>query len=428
MPTSYDSAEPAQHAPRTATQEWRRNWTVVLAAAVGMGLVSVPTYSMGIFMQPLEQEFGWSRSAISSGKLFGAFSGLLLGPVIGMIIDKSGPKRLAMVGSVVICGLFAALALTGPDIRIWWGLWAALALGALLIKPTIWTAGVSSVFSQSRGLALAVTLSGTVLASAITPILGNYLIEVYGWRLAYLALALIWAIGALPLVFIFFDSAHDRNRTNKTGPQAVAEELTGVSAREGLLSIRFVKLAIGALLATMITASFITTLVPILTSHGHPTGTAAKVAGLMGVTTVAGRLISGYLADRMNANIIGSVTLLLPIAACLLLVTDPASVSSAMLAACLLGATLGAKLHFVTYLTTRHFGMRSFGVLFGTIAGLFGLATGLGPVLLNYSYDLLGNYDTALLAVIPVSFVASLVFLTLGKYPDFDSQSVIKSY
>lgn len=419
MPTNDDVAEPGTLGITTPRMEWRKNWTVVMAAAVGMGLVSVPTYSMGIFMQPLEEEFGWSRSAISSGKLFGAVSGLLLGPIIGMIIDKAGPKRLAMAGSVVICALFAALSLTGPDIYVWWSLWAALALGALLIKPTIWTAGVSSIFSASRGLALAVTLSGTVLASAITPVLGNELIELYGWRSAYLGLALIWAVVALPLIFIFFDSAHDRKRNQKLSPDAIPLELTGVSARQGLLSARFAKLAVGALLATMITASFITTLVPILTSQGHAAATAAKVAGVMGLTTVVGRLLSGYLADRMNANIIGAVTLLLPIAACLLLVTDPGSIGSASIAACLLGFTLGAKLHFVAYLTTRHFGMRSFGVLFGTIAGLFGLATGLGPVLLNYSFDVLGTYDFALWCIMPLSIVASAVFLALGKYPKF---------
>ena len=196
--------------------EWNRNWKVVLAAAFGMGLLSVPTYSMGLFFEPLENEFGWSRASIAGGKLFGALSGLLAGPLIGLIVDRAGPQRLARIGSVLVCMLIAMLSLAGPTITSWWLLWAALSASELLIKPTVWTAGVSSTFSSSRGLALAVALSGTALASIFTPILGLYLIDHYGWRMAFVALAGIWAAIALPIIFLFFDSALDRERKNST--------------------------------------------------------------------------------------------------------------------------------------------------------------------------------------------------------------------
>lgn len=400
-------------------QEWRRNWTVVLAAAVGMGLLSVPTYSMGIFLKPIEEEFGWSRAAISSGKLFGAVSGLLLGPVIGLVIDHFGARRLALVGSVLVCLLFGMLSLTGPNIVTWWSLWGALALAAILIKPTIWTAGVSSLFTAGRGFALAVTLSGTALASVFTPILASMLIDSYGWRVAYVALATIWAALSLPLIFIFFDSAHDRHRKADGQSKAKPLLLPGVSAREGLLSWRFARLCLGAFLATLIAASFVTTLVPVLTSFGHSTTMAATIAGAMGLSTIVGRLLSGVLSDRVNANFVAAGTMLLPVGASLLLLLHPGSIKAVTMAAILLGVTLGAKLHFVAYLTGRHFGLRSFGVLFGTISGLFGLGTGIGPILLNYSYDIYGAYDTGIAGVIPVAITAGFIFLTLGRYPDF---------
>jgi MFS family permease len=408
-------------AAESPAREWRRNWTVVLAAAVGMGLLSVPTYSTGVFIKPLEEEFGWSRAAITSGKLFGALTGLILGPLVGLVIDRSGPKRLALVGSVIMCALIAMLSLTSPNIVIWWALWGSISLAALLIKPTVWTAGVSSLFSAGRGLALGVALSGTVLASTLTPILGNYLIEQYGWRAAYLGLALMWAVLGLPLIFAFFDSAHDRRRTGSVQAGDAAVLLAGVSPRQGLLSWRFVKLATAALLATLITASFVVSLVPVLIALGQPSGKAAAVAGAMGLATVPGRLLSGYLSDRINANLIAAAAMLLPIVACALLLLVPGSLATATAAALLLGFTLGTKLHVVAYLTTRHFGMRSFGVLFGTIAGLFGLATGVGPVAMNYAYDVTGSYNIALIAAVPLAMVASSLFLSLGRYPRFDA-------
>lgn len=140
----------------------------------------------------------------------------------------------------------------------------------------------------------------------------------------------------------------------------------------------------------------------------------------MGMMTVVGRLCSGYFSDRLNANYIAAVTFLLPVIASLLLLTTQSSSTAAAGAAILMGLTLGAKLHFVAYLTTRHFGMRSFGVLFGTIAGLFGLAAGVGPVVLNLCYDEFGSYDLAILGTIPLALLASMLFLTLGRYPRFE--------
>ncbi len=404
--------------------EWNRNWTVVLAAAFGMGLLSVPTYSMGLFFEPLENEFGWSRASIAGGKLFGAISGLLAGPLIGLIIDRAGPQRLARIGSVLLCILIAMLSLAGPTITSWWLLWAALSASELLIKPTVWTAGVSSTFSASRGLALAVALSGTALASVFTPMLGLYLIAQYGWRMAFVALAGIWAVVALPIIFLFFDSALDRVRNKSTRLDDVPAEnaaMPGVTAREGLLSARFICLATASFIATLISASYVTTLVPVLVATGIDHQSAGITAGIMGLMTVVGRLLSGYLSDRINANLIAVFVMLMPAAACALLLIGNGALAFAVIAALLLGFTLGAKLHFVAYLITYHFGLRSFGVLFGTVAGLFGLASGVGPVLLNYFYDRFGSYDGAFMATIALSLIGSAFFLALACKPRFEA-------
>jgi nitrate/nitrite transporter NarK len=73
----------------------------------------------------------------------------------------------------------------------------------------------------------------------------------------------------------------------------------------------------------------------------------------------------------------------------------------------------------VAYLTTRHFGMRSFGVLFGTVGGALGLATGLGPLIVSRIYDVTKSYEPALWGFIPICLLGAVLFWTLGKYPDF---------
>ena len=81
----------------TAAQEWRANWKVVLAGMLGGSLASVHIYSFGVMIQPLEQEFGWSRTHIASGLLVVSIAGVLLATLVGAAIDRFGPRRFGML-------------------------------------------------------------------------------------------------------------------------------------------------------------------------------------------------------------------------------------------------------------------------------------------------------------------------------------------
>ena len=132
----------------------------------------------------------------------------------------------------------------------------------------------------------------------------------------------------------------------------------------------------------------------------------------------------GYLLDRVNGNIVGAVSVALAIIPSALLLAYPGSVTVTGFAVMILGLSLGAELDAVAYLATRHFGLRNFGVLFGTISGLLAFATGLGPLLVSYSFDQTRSYDLALMAYIPLSLIAAAMFASLGRYPVFDKPAL----
>jgi MFS family permease len=403
----------------SAAGEWARNWPVVLAAAAGVALSTVHIYSLGIFIAPLEGEFGWSRAQISSGLLINSVVTVVCSPFMGLLIDRIGPRRVALCAAPAFCVLVACLSLAGPSIWSWWLVWAGLAFSIIGLTMTVWTTAISSVFTRSRGLALSVTLCGTGISSSFTPLLSNALSSAFGWRGAYLGLALFWSVLLLPLLFFFFTSAKDRRRLDTPGMQRVVlPTLTGLTAREGFRSPRFYKLAIAGLCIALVVISFVVNMVPILSSMGIARGSAAGIASYVGVASIVGRLSGGYLIDRINGNIVAAISVLLPTLACALLLSMPGEVLPASCAAVLVGLSLGAELDAVAYLSTRHLGLRSFGVLFGTIAGILGLATGLGPLLVSYSFDITRSYVYALWAYIPLCMLAALLFLSLGRYPD----------
>lgn len=405
------------------TSEWRQNWTVVLAGAMGMALASLAPYGLGIFVEPIQDEFGWKRAQISGAMTVLSVLGVVFGPFVGLLVDRVGPRRIGMVGVIGYCAGFAGLSLAGPAIWTWYALWVPFAIAGLLIKPTVWTSGVSSLFVKGRGLALSLTLCGTALCSTLTPIVGNAMIKAWGWREALVGLGLFWAVLVVPPVLLFFSSAKDQRRSSPPS-DVTAPVLTGLGFRDGLLTWKYFRLAAAGFLASIFLVSFTTTLVPILTSLEITRDNAANVAGLLGFSTIFGRIGGGYLLDRVkNGNVVGAASLLLPIVPCLMLLHWPGDVTIAIGATLILGLSMGAELDAVAYLTARHFGMKNYGLLFGTISGLLALATGLGPLFVNLVYDATDSYVPALWAYVPLGLITACLFISLGSYPKLEEKA-----
>ncbi len=412
----------ANHGPvQGAAAEWKQHWPVVLVGLLGMALATVHIYSTGVFMAPLEAEFGWSRSEIMFGFTLLTWVGACLAPFVGALIDRVGPRRLGLIGIVLYCGFLAALSLAVESVYSWWILWMLLASGGLFTKPTMWTAAVSSLFVKGRGLALAATLCGTGLGSALVPMISNWLIEQVGWRGSYQALGLGCLVILFPLAYFCFTSASDNARRASTGAGKPGLQ-PGLSAREALLSRRFLQLSLSAFCITLAIIGFVMNLVPIMSDNGLERGTAAAIAGAVGIASIVGRLATGFFLDRLNGNVIGGLVVLVPIVSCLCFIYAPGSVAITLFAVVILGLALGAELDVIAYLATRHFGMRSYGLVFGCIVSLWSIATGLGPLMASYIFDTSGSYQPALWIFIPLFMLASLLLFTMGAYPDFQSR------
>ncbi|MEY2925646.1 MAG: hypothetical protein RL367_123, partial [Pseudomonadota bacterium] len=159
-----------------ALAEWRQHWPVVLAANAGMAISALPAYSAAMFIQPFQQEFGWSRTQIASVHMMGSLAAIVLGGGIGFLADRLGSRRLGILAAAAMCAAMALLSLTGPDIWSWRALFMGVVVATVLIQPTVWTSAITGFFSASRGFALAVALCGTSICSMVTPKLSYWLI------------------------------------------------------------------------------------------------------------------------------------------------------------------------------------------------------------------------------------------------------------
>lgn len=403
--------------------EWRLHWTVVLAASAGAAMSAISSYSTSLFFEPLQRDFGWSRVEISSVHLMGSICALLLGPAVGHGIDRFGARRVGICAVILQTLSVSLLGLAGPSIWTWRGLWIMVALVSVLYQPMVWSSAVTSLFSAGRGLALAVTLCGTSLCSVLTPPLTVWLIDRFGWRMAYPGLALCWVTAVLPLLLLFFTSYADKARSGSVPDRSPATRRGFFANFRGeALTLKFLQVSVAGFSIALVVVSTAVTIVPILSSNGISRGTAAGIASLLGLSSICGRLTIGFLLDRFQGRFIAAVAVCMPIIGSLVLLGSPGSIPAASLAVVIFGLALGAELDILAYLTSRYFSLASFAMLFATIGGFVGLAGSFGPVMLNAVYDATHSYSLALWAIIPICLISATLFLLLGPYPERTAQ------
>jgi OFA family oxalate/formate antiporter-like MFS transporter len=401
--------------------EFRRGWTVLLAAAVGTacGASPIPFNVIGPFARPLAAEFGWGRGDIMLALFAFTAAVVVTVPFIGSLADRYGVRKVAL-GTLTAFGLcFAALALTPnslPAFYLLWFLMGALGGGS---TPVSWTRAVNAWFQHNRGLALALTLMGTGITAMFLPKFATWLIGNFGWRKAFLGIAALPLLFALPIAWRFF-----REPTNaESSPSHLAVNRAGVDLPQALRDYRFWVIALAIFCISFGVGGSISNFVPLLIDRGFDAGRAATIAGVIGGSVIVGRLLAGYLIDRYWAPLVTLPMLALPAVACMLLAHPTVTQPEAILAAALIGLAAGAETDLVAYLTARYFGLAHYGKLYGLQYSVFGLASGLSPFIFGRIFDLTKSYDVALYAAAVLFVAGALVLLTLGKYPVFATTS-----
>jgi len=401
-----------------ARVEWKSHWTLVLSGMAGMSFYTVLTYSLGTFIEPLEREFGWSRAEISAGLTIFAVISMLGGPLIGAAIDRLGTRRIAIGGLLLASIAFAAFGTANGSLTQWYGLFVIYGLAALAFKSIVWSAAISSAFTTSRSLALAVVLSGTAIGQSLAPLTANWLITDFGWRVAYVALGLGWGGLALILVCLFFVDTREIGKRPDGNPLS-RHAVPGLTLAEASRDSRIIRIGLANLAMATVGSGVSIHLVPIIADAGIDRVGAVQMAASAGIAGFVGKLLVGWLLDRHQGNLIPWFSIAVAALAYFLLLGTLDSVAALALGAMALGFASGAGLQVTTYLVTRYAGLRNFGAIFGTISSMMMAGTALGPVIAGQVFDSSGSYALLLMTAIPVALACSFMFVGLGAYPEF---------
>lgn len=388
--------------------EMRANWLPLLTATVGSGTgaAALLLYSLGVFVAPLQAEFGWTRGQITSAILYCSFGLMLAAPVLGWLVDRVG-ERLVALGSIpLFAGAVWALGRNDGALALFYGcFFLASSLGSGT-TPILYTRAVAARFDHARGLALGITLAGPGAAAMLLPSFVGSTIEAGGWRHAYTVLAVV-ALCAWPLAWLGLAGNRGVRRDS-------AGDAEGVAPARALRSRVYWTVALCFMAASAAAGAVVVHLVPMLRDAGVAATKAASIASLVGVGVLLGRLVIGWLIDHLFAPHVAAAVFAVAGAGCgLLFQGDP---GTAPLAAFLIGFALGAEIDLVAYLVSRYFGLRHYGFLYSVIYAGVWLGIAGGPAIAGRLFDAYGNYQLALQLIAGLFLFACAASLTLPRF------------
>lgn len=401
-------------------REWKSHWPLVLTASLGFSFFSVMLAATGLFIEPLGAEFGWNRTLLSAGPSIATLMTAILSPFCGALIDRYGARRLVLPGLVLTIGSIASFALANGSKVQWFALWVIFGFVAVSIKSTAWTAAVLNVFEKSRGLALGMTLAGTAVAQAVVPPLANWLITTQGWRGAYVWMAAGWGGITLLASVLFFKDGFGKVRQEPgmaKGKSTPFNTGKGLSTKEAIRDRALWQVGISNFIVMALTMGLTIHLFPILTEAGVSRDHAAWLVSLAGIAGIAGKLVTGVLLDRYRPNWVGGITLGIASLAFLFLSDGLNSSTFIIIAMLINGYAAGTKTQITGYLTASYGGMRNYGKIYGVMAALMALASGIGPLLAGSIYDTTGGYGPFLLIGALGCCVGGALMVFLPRYP-----------
>ena len=373
---------------------------LVAATGVGLGIAGLLTYTAGVFAKDLQTAIGLSRTGLGAAFFLSTVALAIALPVVGWLIDRFGPRWPALFGSLALSFGFILLGNAVASVPAYMAVMAAIGLFAACSAPVAYTRAVNERFDRQRGLALGFTQLGIGVAAMVVPPLIAAVIATRGWQSGYHVLAVIALAGTIPALAMPAERRREAAReTIDAGSQMRSRTFMLLLLSFGAMALAF--------------AGLLPHFVPMLRESGMDARAAGTLAGLIGASVIASRLVVGWLADRMEAPRIAAFCCGLCALGCLALAWQGARV--AWLGAIALGTAMGSEADLIGYLTARYFGMANYGRLYAIQYANFMLMAGLSPLWVGALADYSGSYRAPLLVTAGSLVVAIILFLQLPK-------------
>ena len=403
-------------APSTLFYGW---WVTLGGAASNFLVIGIVAFGFGVFVQPMRDELGWSVAAISAGISLRSAEQGLLAPLTGMLVDRIGPRRMAVGGMItLVIGLI--LFSQARTLTAFYVSSLVIALGQSTASFTPFSVAVVAWFRRMRGRAMGILNTGNGAGYLATPVLA-YLVATLGWREALLVSAAAIAVIGLPLTYLLKDRPEDRG-LHPDGDAAnldangAPRSISGATVREALRSPAFYLLVL-ATTANASQGAWIVHQVPHLQNVGYSTRDAALIVAMYGLIQVSLRVGVGWMGDSLGRKQMYAASFVLQGIGLLIFAQLAPGRPLLLLGYFVIYATgHAAWVVFQQTMVADYFGVRRFA----TLRGLSGaLQTPLGvltPWLAGWMFDQQGDYRLIFM-IYGFAAMAGALFVVLIRRP-----------
>jgi MFS family permease len=381
---------------------------VALFSIVGLALYGLPFY-----YDFMVREFGWSRTQVTSGN---ALSKLLVGPLFGFmagwIVDRFGPRRLMMAGIVM-----AGVALIGlahmTSLWMFYAFYLLNALGYVCGGPLPNQVLLSRWFDKARGKAMGFAYLGIGIGGYLVLFLSPRLVNAFGWRGALQVLGILIILLALPLAYYVRDeptSARPNDPRATVGKPAELVPMGGIFRNPAFYLLMLGSMcSIGAVGGTNQHLKLFLSL-----DLQFSQQSAATIASTVLACSIAGRLIMGWLADRIpRKHVMILIYTLIAGSIPLLFFADTPAALYAF--AIVFGLGLGGEYMIIPLMAAELFGVKVLGRLMGVILTADGVAEATFPMLIGYLRDTTGSYRTGFVLLIALALAGTIAIAFLPR-------------
>ena len=370
----------------------------VLFCTVGIALWGLPFY-----YDFMVQQFGWTRAQVTSGN---AISKLVVGPIFGLIagwmVDRFGPRRIMMAGI-----LLAGVALVGlggiSTLGMFYFFYLFNALGYVFGGPLPIQVLLTRRFDKSRGKAMGFAYLGIGVGGALAPWISHGLVQHFGWQTALRILGVLIVVIALPPAFAL----------KPTPPSTHSAVEASPSAKRAFRSLPFYLLILGSMASIGAVAGTQNNLKLFLSLDRHYSQTeATRVLSLVLASSIVGRLLMGWLADRFSKKYV-MLAIYLLIAIAIPVLFFGRTESSLYVFAVVFGIGLGGDYMIIPLMTAEIFGVQVLGRLMGVLLAAGGIAEALSPWWIGHLRDTSGSYSGSCVALVGMALLGAVAVLAL---------------
>lgn len=396
-------------------------WIVGACFLISVYIAGTVHFGFTAIFEPIANEFDWSYAQISlAASLRGVEVGLLA-PVVGLLVDRWGPRRLIFVAAI-INGLGLMLLSRITSIGMFYGAFVLISLGMSASTGTVMMTAVANWFRKKMATATGIMTSGVGLGGLLVPLV-VLLIDIFEWRMTMVILSLgMWGI-VLPLSLLVrhkpeqygylpdgeVSSARVAGEGLKPGQTAEVD----IGAKQALASRTFWHIALALMCGGLAISAMVTHVMPYLSSIGIARSTSGLMASAIPVASIAGRLGFGWLGDRLNKRRTVALSFTL-MSLGLFFFGYVASGGMWLLvpALILFGTGYGGNVSMTPALLREYFGRSRFGTILGFTFGIIMVGQIVGPPLAGWVFDNWGSYQGIWFAIAALVIAAIVIVVT----------------